>query len=175
MVLGTNVSTTILYMGVLATDPAIAADAPTWAFRGIVVLQPPIPIRVVSNTKIGRQNQPIRRETTMKIVGIEGMTANELNMELQTGGKFVVFQYCISIVVLTFKRSSDIYFIKGGESTFSKSIGYTILTLLVGWWGIPWGPIYTIGSLITNFGGGKDVTPEVIAVLSRPVIESDTL
>ncbi|MCB9098823.1 MAG: hypothetical protein H6632_04725 [Anaerolineales bacterium] len=103
----------------------------------------------------------------MKIIGIEGLTVNELNMELQTGGKFVIFQYCISIVILTFKRSSNIYFIKGSESTVSKSIGYTILTLFLGWWGIPWGPIYTISSLLTNFGGGKDVTAEVIASLSQ--------
>lgn len=39
---------------------------------------------------------------------------------------------------------------------------YTMLTLFVGWWGIPWGPIYTIMCLATNLGGGKDVTSEVM-------------
>jgi hypothetical protein len=33
--------------------------------------------------------------------------------------------------------------------------------------GIPWGPIYTIGSLIQNFGGGKDVTKEVLLSLQQ--------
>jgi hypothetical protein len=32
----------------------------------------------------------------------------------------------------------------------------------MGWWGFPWGPIYTIGTFITNFGGGKDVTEIVM-------------
>jgi hypothetical protein len=96
------------------------------------------------------------------IKNIEGMTVDDLNRELATGGKFVVFEYCISIVVMTFKRGSDIYFIRAGESTVKYSIGFTLLTLLLGWWGIPFGPIYTIWALVVNFKGGKDITQDVI-------------
>ncbi len=99
----------------------------------------------------------------MPIQGIEGMNREQLQFEVQQGGKFVHFQYCISVLIMTFRRSSDIYFIRAGEGTFGKGIGFTLLTLVAGWWGIPWGPIYTIGSLVTNFGGGKDVTQEVLA------------
>jgi hypothetical protein len=35
------------------------------------------------------------------------------------------------------------------------------------WWGIPWGPIYTIQALATNLRGGKNVTHEVIASMSE--------
>jgi hypothetical protein len=101
----------------------------------------------------------------MKIEGIEGMTGTELRIELQRGGAFVIFQYCISILVITFKRSSSIYFIRAGESAVSKGLVFSLLSLLLGWWGIPWGPIYTIQSLVTNFQGGKDVTQEVMASL----------
>jgi hypothetical protein len=101
-----------------------------------------------------------------QIKNIEGLTVAELNNELSRGGKFVIFQYCVSIVVMTFRRSSDIYFVRAGESTIKHSIGYTLLTLLLGWWGIPWGPIYTIGSLYTNLSGGKDVTREVLNSLN---------
>ncbi|UZR98260.1 hypothetical protein [Chondrinema litorale] len=97
-----------------------------------------------------------------EIKGIEGLTTEQINKELQRGAKFVVFQYCISLIVVTFKRGSDIYFIREGESAVGKGIGYTLLTFFVGWWGIPWGPIYTIGSLYTNLSGGKDVTQEVL-------------
>ncbi len=99
----------------------------------------------------------------MPILGIEGMNREQLQFEVQQGGKFVYFQYCISVILMTFRRSSDIYFIRAGEGTFSKGIGFTLLSLVAGWWGIPWGPIYTIGSVVTNFGGGKDVTQEVLA------------
>jgi hypothetical protein len=102
----------------------------------------------------------------MKINGIEGLTGADLKTELQRGGRFVIYQYCISIVLLTFRRPSDFHFVRGGENAVVKGLGYTLITLLLGWWGIPWGPIYTIGSFITNFGGGKDVTQEVIAALN---------
>jgi hypothetical protein len=97
-----------------------------------------------------------------QIKNMEGLSNEEINHELRNGAKFVIFQYCISVLVMTFKRNSDIYFIRAGESTVKHSIGYTLLTFVMGWWGIPWGPIYSIGSLATNMGGGKDVTQIVL-------------
>jgi len=101
----------------------------------------------------------------MKINGIEGLSGNELSMELANGAKFVIYQYCISIIVMTFKRPSDIYFIRAGESPVGRGILFSLVSLLFGWWGIPWGPIYTIQALAVNFGGGKDVTQQVVASL----------
>ena len=99
----------------------------------------------------------------MQIKGVEGLSTEQVNAELQRGGKFVIFQYCISVLILTFKRPSPIYFIRAGESPHGKHIGYTLLSLVAGWWGIPWGPIFTIGSVFTNLNGGKDVTQAVMA------------
>jgi hypothetical protein len=103
----------------------------------------------------------------MKIKGIEGMSGSELQAELQRGGKFVLFQYCVSIVIMTFKRSSDIYFIRASENAASKGLVFSLISFLLGWWGIPWGPIYTIQALATNLRGGKDVTQQVVASLSE--------
>lgn len=102
-----------------------------------------------------------------KIVGTDGMTATEINMELQKGGKFVIYQYCVSVLILTFKRSSDIYFIRADENAVSKSLVFTLLSLVAGWWGIPWGPIWTITTVVTNLRGGKDVTAQVVASLNQ--------
>jgi len=104
----------------------------------------------------------------MKINGIEGMTVSQVQSEVARGGKFVMYQYCISILVMTFRRSSGIYFIKADESAITPGLGFTLLSLVLGWWGIPWGPIYTIGSIYTNFTGGKDVTQEMMASVARP-------
>lgn len=101
-----------------------------------------------------------------KIKNIEGLTLDQINTEVSNGAKFVIFQYCISVVVLTFKRVSAVYFIRPGESTAKYSKGFSALTAATGWWGIPWGPIYTISSLNTNFKGGKDITQEVLASLN---------
>jgi hypothetical protein len=104
----------------------------------------------------------------MKIIGIEGMSNMELQMELQRGGKFVTFQYCISILVMTFKRRSNIYFIKADENAIVKGLPFTLLSLFLGWWGIPWGIIYTIETLGINFKGGRDVTQQVISAVAKP-------
>ncbi len=103
----------------------------------------------------------------MKVIGVEGLSAEDINRELERGGKFVVYQYCISIAVLTFKRPSSIHFIKAGESGFGRGVGFTLLSLVTGWWGIPWGPIYTIESIYVNSSGGRDVTKAVIDGVKR--------
>jgi hypothetical protein len=105
--------------------------------------------------------------TGMKIVGIEGMTPSEITMEVQKGAKFVIYQYCISIVIMTFKRGTDIYFVRADESAVGKGMPYTLVSAIAGWWGIPWGPIYTVVALTNNMKGGKDVTQQVVAFLNQ--------
>lgn len=102
-----------------------------------------------------------------KIIGMEDIkSGGQLQQEIQQGGKFVVYQYCISVLVITFKRSSNIYFISHEQNSIVNGLPFTLLSLILGWWGIPWGPIYTIGSVYTNLTGGKDVTAEVMASIN---------
>jgi hypothetical protein len=102
----------------------------------------------------------------MAIVGLDNMSVDELNSELQRGAKFVVYYYCISLLVVTFRRASDIHFIRPGESSVSKGWPWTLLTLVAGWWGIPFGPIFSIQSIFVNLRGGKDVTNDIVVKLS---------
>ncbi|MEM6297184.1 MAG: hypothetical protein AAF740_00680 [Bacteroidota bacterium] len=89
--------------------------------------------------------------------------------EVEQGGRFVVFQYTISIIFFTFKEPSSIYFIRKGESAVMKGLKFNFFTLLLGWWGIPWEPIYTIQTLITNLSGGEDVTYEVMKAIREEI------
>lgn len=36
----------------------------------------------------------------------------------------------------------------------TAGLPYSFCTFLLGWWGIPWGPIYTVQSIYRNFQGG---------------------
>jgi hypothetical protein len=99
----------------------------------------------------------------MKIKGLENISTDQVNHYLQQGAKFVVFQYCISVLILTIKRSSEVHFIRAGESSVGKSLPFTLISLLLGWWGLPWGPIYTVSSTVTNLRGGKNITKDVVA------------
>ena len=101
----------------------------------------------------------------MQIKNIEGLTLEELNTEINNGGKFVLFQYTVSLLIVTFKRPTDVYFIRANEKSSAKGLPYTLLSAALGWWGIPWGPIYTVQSLTSNIKGGKDVTQQVMASL----------
>jgi len=103
----------------------------------------------------------------MKIIGVENMGNLELRTELQKGGKFVTFPYVISLLVITFRRTSDVYFIKADQSAVVKGLPFTLLSLLAGWWGIPWGIIYTISAVWTNLNGGRDVTAEILSSIGQ--------
>jgi hypothetical protein len=108
-----------------------------------------------------------------KIVGFEDIkSGDQLQEEVRQGGKFVMYQYCISLFVITFKRFSKIYFIRHDQSAVMKGLPFTLFTLVLGWWGLPWGPIYTVQTLWINLRGGKDVTKEVIAPLASSTEKS---
>ena len=71
-----------------------------------------------------------------EIAGLEGLTNEEILWELQNGGRFVVYQYCVSFVVLTLYRTSQVHFIRSNESAVLRGMKYTLLSLAAGWWGI---------------------------------------
>ena len=103
----------------------------------------------------------------MAISGTEGLTGEEIADELSRGARFVVFQYCISLAIVTFRRNSGVHFIRAGRSAFFRGLPYTFVSLVLGWWGIPWGFIFTPVAIFTNLCGGKDVTQEVLASIDR--------
>jgi len=72
---------------------------------------------------------------------------------------------CISILFLTLRRPTGVFLLGPNELGLRRGFGYSLISLFLGWWGIPWGIIYTPLTIITNFSGGKDVTPEVRALL----------
>jgi len=100
-----------------------------------------------------------------EIKGIAGMTPQEITFEVNRGGKFIVYRFCFSALVLTVLTSTDIYFVRAGQSRMAKALPWIILTLLLGWWGIPWGPIRTVQAVWTNLHGGEDVTAAVASAM----------
>ncbi|QNN43384.1 hypothetical protein [Pedobacter roseus] len=103
----------------------------------------------------------------MSIKNIEGLTGDEIRDLVARGGKFVMYKYCISVIIMTFNRPSDFYFIHPGKSSITPGLGYLFVSLFLGWWGIPWGPIYTIGNIGSILGGGKDYTNEILAHINQ--------
>ncbi|MDR1111464.1 MAG: hypothetical protein LBP92_12440 [Deltaproteobacteria bacterium] len=110
-----------------------------------------------------------------KFVGIDDLTRKQLAQEIQNGTKFVYYMYTVSIIIMTFRRSSSIYFIRSGHNATKRGLPFTLISFFLGWWGIPWGPIYTIQALVKNLSGGVDITKEVVAAFADPDLSTSKI
>ena len=73
------------------------------------------------------------------------------------------FYFTISVGIVSMKCPTQ-YFVGQYESSGMRSLKYTVLSLLFGWWGFPWGIVYTIQSVKRNISGGDIITvAELIA------------
>jgi hypothetical protein len=106
----------------------------------------------------------------MKIKNIDGLSARELQQEGDNGSRFIYFAYTLSFAVVTFKRTSDVYMIRKGERRGYRSWPFTLVSFLFGWWGLPFGPKYTIEAIRNNLKGGKDVTDEVMSTVAGHIL-----
>ena len=109
-----------------------------------------------------KAEQQTMSSTFAAIRGIGRMTVGEMRAEVRQGARFVVFEYVLSFLLITRRKTSVVFFIRPGESVFWKCLPYNLLTLIAGWWAIPWGPAFTIGAVKDNLQGGYNVTTQVI-------------
>lgn len=87
---------------------------------------------------------------------------------MQITPKTVITQYFLTMSLLVFSaKAPSRYYIVGTENTTLVNAIYSFMTLILGWWGIPWGPIYTVQSLVTNLKGGLRIN--VADILINPV------
>lgn len=63
------------------------------------------------------------------------------------------FHLAFSVVAFSFRIPSRFFIQPSGIS--AVGIVYSIASALCGWWGIPFGPVYTVQSLYWNFRGGR--------------------
>lgn len=106
----------------------------------------------------------------MRIKNIEGLSAFDLQREVQEGGRFIYYPFTISLLIVTFKRSSGVYLVRGKENAALKGLPFTLISTFFGWWGIPYGPKFSFQSIQTNMKGGKDVTEEVMETVAGHVL-----
>jgi hypothetical protein len=92
---------------------------------------------------------------------MEKLSLEEVRHQLARGGRLVFFEFCVSLVFVSLRCPSEVYLLRPGERGLVRGLPFTVLSLLLGWWGVPWGPIYTPLTLLTNLSGGRDVTEEL--------------
>lgn len=93
-------------------------------------------------------------------------------MKITPETEMVAYTYVISVIVLTYRKSTRYYF---KEAEAGKALAAKILcilcNLIVGWWGIPWGPIWTIKETFCNLINKNTVMWGTFA--GKPVENSD--
>lgn len=85
---------------------------------------------------------------------IKAGTARYNGMFIVEQTEVTQFQLAISALVISLKAPSRFYVV-GDEETVLPCLVLTAVSLVVGWWGLPYGPIYTIRVVSSNLRGGE--------------------
>jgi len=77
--------------------------------------------------------------------------------------RLTVFHYVFSALIFTQRRGkAGIWCSKCRAFMAAK---WSLFTAAFGWWGFPWGPIYSVGALLNNARGGEQPTEENASIL----------
>lgn len=83
----------------------------------------------------------------------------------RAGRRLVYYETCISLGILTLRQPSRVHIIPDGGHGFWAGVPYSLVTLALGWWGLPWGLLLTPHVLYVNCTGGRDVTAHGYALV----------
>ena len=109
-----------------------------------------------------------RIQSTSELLHIGGsrpLFDEELRNRLATGAQCVRFEFCFSVLLFTVRRQSPVYLTHSWQERYLRGCGYSLLALLLGPWGVPWGLVWTAWAIWVNTTGGVDCTREVLAWL----------
>lgn len=84
------------------------------------------------------------------------------------------YLFSLSVITMSFKIPSRVYIVEH-ESTLGTAIGFTLASFFLGWWGIPWGPIFTIQAIGHNLQGGLKMTVGEYLTPAEPEKKSPVL
>lgn len=66
----------------------------------------------------------------------------------------VRYPYVVSVVFVTFRFESRPRRMRTVDGRYLRGIPYLLVSLLFGWWGVPWGPIQTWRAIWDCLNGG---------------------
>lgn len=83
--------------------------------------------------------------------------------EVMAGRRFVTYPFVVSLLVLSFNRNmGGVRLVGRDQWPMVPLFGATLVTILFGWWGFPWGIIWSPISLFHLWRGGRDSTLDVL-------------
>jgi hypothetical protein len=91
------------------------------------------------------------RRGDLETMGVAHLIGHVINRDAQLRR----YTTTISFLLVSVRLQSRLFL--PSERSTPMAIVCTLGSLLFGWWGIPWGPIWTIQSVVSNLRGGKTV------------------
>jgi hypothetical protein len=89
----------------------------------------------------------------------------ELRTRLTSGARCVRFEYCFSLILFTVRRQSPVYLTDSWQQRYLLGLWYSLLALVLGPWGVPWGLLWTPWAVWVNTTGGADCTDSIAQFL----------
>jgi Ca2+/Na+ antiporter len=71
--------------------------------------------------------------------------------------QIIRYLFVFSFILFT-SRVPSRWYVKGKDNTALAVAAYTLGSAVAGWWGVPWGPVYTVQALYRNLRGGYRVS-----------------
>src|SRR4051794_290796 len=105
---------------------------------------------------------------TLSVIRLEGapqLDPEEIRTRVANGARLVRFEVCLSVLLFTIRRQSAVFLTVSRSRRCWLGLRYSLASLLLGPWGVPWGLIWTPWSVWVNLTGGVDETDAVLASL----------
>ncbi len=85
-------------------------------------------------------------------------------------GKTEITQYHASLSFLLMTvRSTSRFYVVGYDSGLGVASLFTAVSLILGWWHLPWGPVHTVHAVFKNLRGGtRQRTDQLLDDLRNP-------
>ncbi len=112
--------------------------------------------------------RPPAASDLIPIRGSRPLFGEELRTRIAAGARCVRFEYCLSAFVVTLRCQSPVYLTNSWQERYLRGLWYSLLALLLGLWGVPWGLVWTPWAVWVNATGGVDCTEAVLAWLDTP-------
>lgn len=102
----------------------------------------------------------------------ENSSLETIHSTIESGGQFVVFLYCFSFLVFSFRRFSKAILIENNEALENHKIKYNRISYLFGWWAVPYGIGNTLACIKLNKQGGINVSEDIMLNISEESLKS---
>jgi hypothetical protein len=110
-------------------------------------------------------NQSSRDSNLIHLAGSRPLFPEEIRSRVAAGARLVRFEICLSFLFVTIRRQSPLYITESWQDRYLRGFCYSVLALVLGLWGVPWGLIWTPRAIWINLTGGVDETEQALAAI----------